>query len=91
MEVSEQPAQIEVGTQIDLQPEPATVPSSSESRLRAALTQTGSTTDELKSAVLAVEALFGDAWRDLQSREFLSGEHHSNDCTLPWCARRRRR
>lgn len=46
----------------------ATLPSS-EGRLRIALTRAGSTTDELRSAILAVESLTAEARRELSARE----------------------
>merc|ERR1719203_717687 len=42
----------------------------SESRLRSAMTRSGVTTCELAEAVSAVEALLGEAKRELQARQF---------------------
>lgn len=41
----------------------------SESRLRAAMTRTGVTTDELLAAIQGVEAVLGEAKRELQTRQ----------------------
>lgn len=42
----------------------------SESRLRAAMTSCGVTTEELQEAILSVEAMVGEAKRELQNRQY---------------------
>merc|ERR1719195_2003001 len=42
---------------------------SSEGRLRAAMTQSGVSTEELQAAIQGVEAMLGEAKRELQARQ----------------------